>query len=897
MKHIKTYNDSLIGKAKHRFIYHDSPDSLPPSVQPDESERLLEREDGALNPSEESTERLKEIDEDLPVEKIDDNTYHITFPAGQSPSIQYERMLNSGGEKARGSMDFSQPNTISTTFMGNKLRFTNKERNIYELSVDPNFNGTFSVNVNGRNIDLKSIAIAENDVDLFAESTLRTAEPEPEPAFEAEDSVVELPQVTVEPTSSQGQRHQSEQPSATEFDNSQRSTEEVVREAVLPDPEPEPDEPEKAGPPQTTALRSTPPTTYTSTEAVDTSTEAREHPMMIRIREALKNVAEAIMAFINELFPNLSNDEAEEVASVAEEEGESTSEESSGETETAAAEGAEKSPEGISNEALSGIQLVLRGLDVTSGKDYVKKIQALMADIEGDTSGDDVPAQERSRIANIKAVLVETVQNQQRINNALGEANDGRFGTVIWLPEIGFIVKNNLGLAEFLVSDPPATTIEEFVDVVEAKKTENKNYVDKLRENARTSLQEYYDDESERVRMVINREQTFMDNAIEQKEASGWFGSVHRWITLSDPYAIEIRRSREKIAVMRDVAQEILTEAQQMLNADSPDLQGAVAKLDAVRRLTRRASRVDFDNEHFDLEQDSITVSRDVSIAAIISAGSIAGAAAGAVVGGTAAAGETATALTMQQTILQSGALAATLQVGSSLTTSIDDVERGAITAEDAWLRSTGEVGTAFVVGGATGGTLRFLGDKGGQIWTRLRSGVGRSTRNSGPRTGPRSSTRTGSRNKRPRGAGRSQTEQPRGGTRARGSENPRGGSRRRRGAKTGQSRGRSSPEAPRRGRTGNPEAAPSASFDPFTSRAPETMTVRQFLGLGRDATTGQIKQAARKLARSLHPDTLGSTSNEVTESNARIVNSILTRARQDRINPNMTMRSVSRLR
>lgn len=115
----------------------------------------------------------------------------------------------------------------------------------------------------------------------------------------------------------------------------------------------------------------------------------------------------------------------------------------------------------------------------------------------------------------------------------------------------------------------------------------------------------------ERVNEVIAREQQTIINENAARQSGGWFGGVHRAITSSNPYEISITNARMTISRMRPLIEQIDKATAQ------PDalakIRAAETAFSSIRSANRSNAR--FEQEMYKLEQEAITVSRDVSIA------------------------------------------------------------------------------------------------------------------------------------------------------------------------------------------------------------------------------------------------------------------------------------------
>ncbi len=214
---------------------------------------------------------------------------------------------------------------------------------------------------------------------------------------------------------------------------------------------------------------------------------------------------------------------------------------------------------------------------------------------------------------------------------------------------------------------------------------------------------------------VIGRERQQIINAYEQRAAGGTFGSLKTGLTGSDPYALLITDAEMTISRMNL--------SLDRLNKADAEPEG-LAKLRAVQSALSSiaiANRSDaaFYQEVFAIEQEAITVTRDVTIAVIttvvpIGAGAVfSGLKTTAAVANTANAAKTPLLVVFRQGAVEGATLAAPGAVGKG----VDDVQRGAKTVKQAIVDGTIEVG----VGAGLGGGLKTGFTAGGRGISALR--------------------------------------------------------------------------------------------------------------------------------------------------------------------------------
>jgi curved DNA-binding protein CbpA len=200
-----------------------------------------------------------------------------------------------------------------------------------------------------------------------------------------------------------------------------------------------------------------------------------------------------------------------------------------------------------------------------------------------------------------------------------------------------------------------------------------------------------------RAKDMINREQSTIDGATQDKKASGWIGSVNRFLTLSDPYAIEIKKAKQKIGLIKNTQNILINTIEQEL-AKGPEKTDANKVNDLLGRVAnswRTVNRVDTDAEHFKVEQEAITVTRKVAIAVVTMPVAFVGAPASAGVGAVARFGAA------------KGAQMASL---SSAASNIDEVEQGNKTVGEAIVDTTIDTGIGAATGAVMGAGLHQVG-------------------------------------------------------------------------------------------------------------------------------------------------------------------------------------------
>jgi predicted RNA binding protein YcfA (HicA-like mRNA interferase family) len=217
---------------------------------------------------------------------------------------------------------------------------------------------------------------------------------------------------------------------------------------------------------------------------------------------------------------------------------------------------------------------------------------------------------------------------------------------------------------------------------------------------------------NQRLDMIINREGSTIRSAEQAKRDSGWFGGLSRALTLSDPYKIEISNARQKIGT----AQHARTFVEQAKKEKDPlrkvELLNQARRLAGLREVkpgsfnvseqrpqSSGLNRVDIDNSHFELEQEAITVTRDVAITTVVTVGTLGGGAAGSLATRGSQVAAQSTARVVGQAAFMGG-----LEAGAESTArNIDDVQRGEVTVGQAVGRVTRDTAVGAAFGGSIG--------------------------------------------------------------------------------------------------------------------------------------------------------------------------------------------------
>ena len=253
--------------------------------------------------------------------------------------------------------------------------------------------------------------------------------------------------------------------------------------------------------------------------------------------------------------------------------------------------------------------------------------------IEGMTEKELGGSPEQGQLKSIVVKLQSAATDQTQVNTLMSDAGLSSvvMGAALVLPGIGIVFSPGSQMFEKFASEGEPLSMSEFESAFEKfagalgemKEAATEAYnklVSKLRENAN-----YIE---ERCRMAISREKNTIKNNREGKKESGWFGSFSRFVTLSDPYKIEIDKARQKVSNLTSHARTRIREAQAMLASlpssvegidpgNPPDFAKMRDLMDTCNRLVSTNSRVDTDNSHWTQEQEALDVSERVAFTAI----------------------------------------------------------------------------------------------------------------------------------------------------------------------------------------------------------------------------------------------------------------------------------------
>lgn len=367
---------------------------------------------------------------------------------------------------------------------------------------------------------------------------------------------------------------------------------------------------------------------------------------------------------------------------------------------------------------------------------------------------------------------------------------------------------------------------------------------------------------AERLAAIVRREQSVAKQSARDRKDAGLFGKFHRALTGSDPFEIDIKNSKQRIATA-EYAETFLGQAKHESDpAQKVDLINIARRLAGMRELNEdftvsenapRSSglnRMDTDVERYNVEQKAIDVSEQVARDAIIAAG-------------TAPLGAGAVGL--------KGAMAAGARIGGeaafagSVVQNIDAVHRGEKTMDQAAKDIVADTAEGAATGAVTGAASHGLARGIPKVTEKIRrSSVeppvskpapqvdSASTRAAEPppKTSPSKST-SEKINEAP--------EQP--STAGETSSKP-------------ESPSADKPEFPQEGKSEAATSAASETMELLNKKLPPHV----ILGISEHATPDQIRAAHHALAKKYHPD--HHPGNAIAEQNFKIVqdaNDILT--------------------
>lgn len=247
----------------------------------------------------------------------------------------------------------------------------------------------------------------------------------------------------------------------------------------------------------------------------------------------------------------------------------------------------------------------------------------------------------------------------------------------------------------------------------------------------------------ERAEMTIRRESSFAKLSEETRASTGLFGQFHRALTLSDPYEIEIQRSRQAVSTAR-YGQSLIDAAEHETNpAKRLELLNSARRLYGMREATEQWGESDtpppvrpsgkLDSSHFALEDRAIDVSRDVAVYTTVTVGTL-----GASVYSSAAAKGAQGVGAVVHTTLREAAVRGAVYGGTqsaveSGVIAVDDVHERKRTAGEAAVDVAVSTGRGAVFGAAFGAVFNRIGRLIGLLRPRSGGSAPASTPNEGP--------------------------------------------------------------------------------------------------------------------------------------------------------------------
>lgn len=252
--------------------------------------------------------------------------------------------------------------------------------------------------------------------------------------------------------------------------------------------------------------------------------------------------------------------------------------------------------------------------DPKTGVEQLAVLKEFQKNAESSAKGYPEGSLQRLGAVRLCSVLAATAEEQEEVNSVVGNLGP-EYGSAFCMPGQGILCT---GVLAQLFGEKPLADLATFTkkyDEIKAQIQERaaeviKESVGRMKEEV-TELTEY-------IRMIISREKSMINGAVKNRKDSGWFGALSRGLTLSDPYQIEIDKARRTTSVMQDIAVPMLKEAEAALNKNPPDLQLAHDRIESVTGLRKNANKVDTDTSHYELEQEALSVTQDVSIAVIV---------------------------------------------------------------------------------------------------------------------------------------------------------------------------------------------------------------------------------------------------------------------------------------
>lgn len=270
---------------------------------------------------------------------------------------------------------------------------------------------------------------------------------------------------------------------------------------------------------------------------------------------------------------------------------------------------------------------------------------------------------------------------------------------------------------------------------------------------------------------IASRERSYARDAAESRNETGLFGSFHRALTLSDPYELEIRNSSQRAAAAEVAATNLDRELRRRLEVnDLRDLGSLVATMNQCRRVfgmrqidprsltelneapvSHGLNRGSHTTEHFDNEQQAITVSRDVAIDSIVAVGTLGlGSGIGVSARGARVVAQTGSRLTLREAATAGARLGAAQGVMSSVPRATEEYNQGNLNLGEAVGVIARDTAVSAALGGVLGGTFQQAARaishvRGIRARTQLGTRAADEVADSAPAVGPRSPYRDSS--------------------------------------------------------------------------------------------------------------------------------------------------------
>jgi hypothetical protein len=252
--------------------------------------------------------------------------------------------------------------------------------------------------------------------------------------------------------------------------------------------------------------------------------------------------------------------------------------------------------------------------DPKSGVEQLAILREFEANAQSRANGYPKDTVEQLGAARLCSVIRDTAAQQEQVNTIVGDL-DPQYGGVFCMPGQGILCTGPL---TEIFGEKPLATLSEFTQKYEELKSQVQQRAAEVLKESAVQMKEKIKYLNGRITDLITSEKTNIKIAIDYRKDSGWFGALSRGLTKSDPYEIEIINSRRKVATMQDIVIPMIQEAEVALNSEPPDITLARKKLEAATEIQQRTTAVDTDQSHFEVEQEALSVTENVSIAAIL---------------------------------------------------------------------------------------------------------------------------------------------------------------------------------------------------------------------------------------------------------------------------------------